>query len=166
MSLPDLFFYLISLALLGFAAAMMASRQVFRQAVYLAISLSMVAGLFVLLQAEFLAAVQILVYVGAVVILIIFAIMLTQQLGTGGGGGANALKAPALLVGLALALGLAGFGLLRGQAQEAAPGFAGGIQALGRALLGWAALPFELSSLALLGALVGALALARKEGEP
>jgi NADH-quinone oxidoreductase subunit J len=166
MSLPDLFFYLISLALLGSAAAMMASSQVFRQAVYLAISLSMVAGLFVLLQAEFLAAVQILVYVGAVVILIIFAIMLTQQLGTGGGGAANALKAPALLVALALALALAGFGWLRGTAQEASPGFAGDILALGRALLGEAALPFELSSLALLGALVGAMVLARKEEKP
>jgi NADH:ubiquinone oxidoreductase subunit 6 (subunit J) len=163
MTLPDLFFYLIALVMLGSALSMMASDQVFRQAIYLAISLAMVAGLFVLLKAEFLAAVQILVYVGAVVILLIFAIMLTQQLGTGGGGGANGLRVPALLAALALVIALAGFGVFRGLASEQAPGFPGDIKALGRVLLGEAALPFELSSLALLGALVGAMVLARKE---
>jgi len=77
-SLPDLFFYLISLSLLGFGVAMMASNNVFRQAVYLAISLAMTAGLYILLGSEFLAALQIMVYVGAVVVLLIFAIMLTE----------------------------------------------------------------------------------------
>lgn len=80
-SLPIAIGFLVcSVITLGGAIGVVTNRNLFRGAVWLMVSLFGVAGLFVLLSAEFLAAVQILVYIGAIAILFTFAVMLTRSL--------------------------------------------------------------------------------------
>src|SRR5580765_6834285 len=74
-------FYLLALLTLGSGLLAVTSRQIFRSAIYLLFSLIGVAGLYFWLQYEFIAAVQIVVYVGGIVVLIIFSIFLTQAAG-------------------------------------------------------------------------------------
>jgi len=73
-------FLVFSIVTLGGALAVVGNKNLIHGAVYLIISLFGVAGLFVLLSAPFLAAVQVLVYIGAIAILIIFAVMLTRSM--------------------------------------------------------------------------------------
>src|SRR5689334_14550040 len=75
-------FYLLGLLTLISAILSVSTRQIFRAAIYLLFSLIGIAGLYFWLQYEFIAAVQIVVYVGGIVVLIIFSIFLTQQAGT------------------------------------------------------------------------------------
>lgn len=73
-------FGILTLLTVGAALAVVIDRNLFHSALWLLVSLFGVAGLFVMLSAPFLAAVQVLVYMGAIVILIIFAIMLTRRM--------------------------------------------------------------------------------------
>ncbi|HRE47151.1 MAG TPA: NADH-quinone oxidoreductase subunit J [Aggregatilineales bacterium] len=74
------FFGILTVLTIGGALAVVINRNLFHSALWLIISLFGAAGLFVMLSAPFLAAVQVLVYIGAIVILIIFAIMLTRRM--------------------------------------------------------------------------------------
>jgi NADH-quinone oxidoreductase subunit J len=74
-------FYLLAALTLGSALLAVTTRQIFRAAIYLLFSLIGIAGFYFWLQYEFIAAVQIVVYVGGIVVLIIFSIFLTQQAG-------------------------------------------------------------------------------------
>ena len=74
-------FYLLALLTLVSALLAVTSRQIFRAAIYLLFSLIGIAGIYFWLQYDFIAAVQIVVYVGGITVLIIFSIFLTQQAG-------------------------------------------------------------------------------------
>ncbi|MBK7432551.1 MAG: NADH-quinone oxidoreductase subunit J [Chitinophagaceae bacterium] len=74
-------FYLLAALILGSGLLSVTTRQIFRAAIYLLFTLIGIAGLFFWMEYEFLAAVQIIVYVGGIVVLIIFSIFLTQQAG-------------------------------------------------------------------------------------
>src|SRR5215207_6406262 len=74
-------FYLLAGLTLGCGLLAVTSRQIFRSAIALLFSLIGVAGLYFWMQYQFIAAVQIVVYVGGIVVLIIFSIFLTQQAG-------------------------------------------------------------------------------------
>jgi NADH-quinone oxidoreductase subunit J len=82
MNLSQVIFYLISAFVLGTAVLAVTSTKIFRSAIWLLFSLVGVAALYFWMQVEFVAAVQIIVYVGGVVVLIIFSIFLTQQSGS------------------------------------------------------------------------------------
>lgn len=73
-------FFVFSIITLGGALAVVTQSNLFHAALFLMLSLFGTAGLFVLLVAPFLAAVQVLVYIGAIAILVLFAIMLTRQM--------------------------------------------------------------------------------------
>ena len=73
-------FFLMSLFILGGGLGVVTTRNLIHGALYLILSLFGVAGYFVLLAAPFLAAVQVLVYIGAIAILIVFAVMLTRSM--------------------------------------------------------------------------------------
>lgn len=73
-------FFVFSLLTLGGALGVVTSRNLIHGALYLILSLFGGAGLFVLLSAPFMAAVQVIVYIGAIAILIIFAVMLTRSM--------------------------------------------------------------------------------------
>lgn len=81
MSASAIIFYMISAFILGTGLLAVTTRKIFRSAIWLLFSLIGVAGLYFWLQMEFIAAVQIIVYVGGIVVLIIFSIFLTQQSG-------------------------------------------------------------------------------------
>src|SRR6188768_1460158 len=81
MSASAIIFYLIAAFILGTGLLAVTSRKIFRSAIWLLFSLVGIAALYFWLQVEFIAAVQIIVYVGGIVVLIIFSIFLTQQSG-------------------------------------------------------------------------------------
>ena len=169
------------------ALAVVSERDIFRAALFLVVSFLVVAGLFVLLNAEFLAVVQVLVYVGAVSVLIIFAIMLTRN--SQDGNPFNRFQLPAMLLsGLVFAAiafavvvtdwnewGNLGFAVAPGEAAAVDPShteegirnvFGDTTQVIARLLLQDFVLPMEAASVVLLAAVIGALALVReREGE-
>src|SRR5579862_8028384 len=81
MSASAVVFYILSALILASALLAVTSRKIFRSAIWLLFSLTGIAGLYFWLGMEFIAAVQIVVYVGGIVVLIIFSIFLTQQTG-------------------------------------------------------------------------------------
>ncbi|HEV3414895.1 MAG TPA: NADH-quinone oxidoreductase subunit J [Puia sp.] len=81
MSASAVVFYILAAGILVSAVLAVTSRKIFRSAIWLLFSLTGIAGLYFWLQMEFVAAVQIVVYVGGIVVLIIFSIFLTQQSG-------------------------------------------------------------------------------------
>jgi NADH-quinone oxidoreductase subunit J len=165
-------FIILTILTLGGAIMVAYDRNLFHGALWLLVSLFGVAGLFVMLAAPFLAAVQVLVYMGAIVILIIFAIMLTRQV-MGVREMANnqwpvalAMAAIAFLV-VALILSLASSNtLLLARPVQGIPLAPDNVVQFGKALVdvGQYALPFELASLLLTGAMIGAIVIARDEG--
>ncbi len=141
------------------------TRNMFHAALYLVISLFGVASMFAILEASFLAAAQLIVYVGAVAILIIFAVMLTR----GGAGSLPAnrtfntqsgLAAVVTVVTLFILLRIVPFFNYPVQAAATVPGDV--LTQLGNALMGDFVLPFEVASVLLLAALVGAIYIARE----
>ena len=164
MSGPELLF--AAFGLLAAASALLAvtSRHVVHAALWLVVALGSLAGVYLALGAEVVAMVQLLVYVGAVVVLVLFALMLTRApIGVRNdldGGRGQRIAAAAAGIGLA---GLVGGTLLTAAGDVTIkPTFAlGGPVPIGQAIFGGWALPFELLSLLLLAALVAALALSR-----
>ena len=81
MSAAAIIFYILSAFILGTGLLAVTAKKIFRSAVWLLFCLIGIAGLYLWLQMEFIFAVQIIVYVGGIVVLIIFSIFLTQQSG-------------------------------------------------------------------------------------
>lgn len=156
-------FIILSAITLLPAVVVVTSGNVVRAAMSLIPSFLGVTGLFVLLGAEFVAGIQILIYAGAIAVLILFVIMLTEG-GTGlGVRQLNEQRLPGLVVAGALTAGL--LVLVGRTAWPLAAGElpASNVTAIGTAFLTDFILAFEISSLVLLVSLVGALVIARKE---
>ena len=153
-------FYLLGgLTLLG-ALGVVLTRNLFHSALCLAVTLLGVAGLYLYLGAEFLAVAQVLIYVGAILILLIFGVMLTARIADPTVPARNRQSLLATLV----AIGLGGLLIA---AIRHTPGLATRpttvvpLATLGRQLVTTYVLPFEILSLILLAALVGAIVIAR-----
>jgi NADH-quinone oxidoreductase subunit J len=82
-AIVDIAFWLIAGSAIGTSLMVVVLRDVFKAALFLAASFLAAAGLFVLLRAEFLAAVQVLIYVGAISVLIVFTVLLVRQVSGG-----------------------------------------------------------------------------------
>jgi len=156
-------FWSLSAITIGSALMIIASRNLIHAVVFLILSFIGVAGLFLTLSADFLALVQILVYVGAIAVLMLFAILLTPRAARDNS--KTAMRYPAmLLMGLIIAAGTfvaleTDWGGMRDQAI--------GEQAkiIGESLINEYVLPFEIGAVMLTAALVGAIALAREDEE-
>ncbi len=96
----DIAFWIMAVVVIAAALAVVFLRNVFRAALALILCFIAVAGIYITLSADFLAAVQILVYVGAISVLIILAVMMTRDVWKGNP--ANRLRIPALVVAAAL----------------------------------------------------------------
>ena len=96
----DIAFWIMAVTIVGAALAVVLVRDIFRAALFLVLCLFTVAGIFVLLGADFLAAAQVLIYVGAISILIILAIMLTRDVQQASR--ASRVRIPAVIVSLLL----------------------------------------------------------------
>ncbi len=79
----DLIFWVLAAVSIASAMAVIQFRDIFRAALMLVVTFAAVAGMFVLMNAEFLAVVQVLIYAGAIAVLIIFAVLLTQDVEVG-----------------------------------------------------------------------------------
>jgi NADH-quinone oxidoreductase subunit J len=97
-------FWIFAVTIIGAALAVVTMKNVFRAAVLLVACFLGVAGIFILLSADFIAAMQILVYVGAISILVILAIMLTKELSIGSP--SNKFQFPALILAVLFCAGV------------------------------------------------------------
>ena len=121
------------------------------------------AGLYVFLAADFVAGVQVLVYVGGILVLTLFAIMLTHQIEDVRVSNRSVGRVPAFVLVLVIGSGMA-IALLRAPWHIKEEVVAGPTTyGIGDSFLGTFLLPFELASVVLLVALIGALVLSRKE---
>lgn len=151
------------LAVIGGLAAirLVTSQNVVHAALYLVVTLAMVAAVYLLLAAEFVAWVQVLIYVGAIVVLLLFSLMLTKA-PIGRDTLDNQQRGLAAVVGLALLAGLA-FLIQDAFAGARIPATPARTTELGESLFRGFVLPFEVVSVLLLAALIGAIVLARRE---
>ena len=173
----DIVFWVIAVSSIVAALAVVQVRDLFRSAVFLMVSFVGVAGMFVLLRAEFLAIVQVLIYVGAISVLVLFAIMMTRDVAEGNP--SNRLRIPAAIAAAlfgAVAISVAvttnwntieaamtGDGAISVEAGERiGEVFSNTVPWIARLLLRDFVLAFEVSSVVLLSAIIGALALVRE----
>jgi NADH-quinone oxidoreductase subunit J len=163
---PVQIIFLVTAALtLGSALLVVTSRNMIHAALWLVVSLFGIAVLYVLLEAGFLAVVQVVVYIGAIAILMIFAIMLTRKIVNETTPRFNANWGWALLVGIVMFAGLA-FILVSWPGIHTPlatlPRNADPLRELGVALVSPEAyvLPFEVASILLLAAMIGAIVVA------
>lgn len=163
MSTTTAAFYLLAAITAGSAVGVAMSRNIVYSAFALMGALLGVAGLFVLLGADFVGLVQLLVYVGGILVLSLFAIMLTHRIADVNVSNRSVGRVPGLVV-----VGLVFAGMVRVALRadwivkpggEPAPGTYG----IGNAFLTDYILPFEVASLVLLVALIGAVVVSRKE---
>jgi NAD(P)H-quinone oxidoreductase subunit 6 len=148
----------------GAGLAVVTLRNIIHSAVAMMVCFGSLAGMYALLGAPIVAAAQVLIYLGAISVLILFAIMLTQA------GDAN-LPAPfhrqlpiAIVVALAI-IGLVGWAVVRTDWGLAAEATGAAVGAIAEAIFTDYALPFEIISLLLLVAIIGAIYLARRPEE-
>lgn len=156
------FYALAGLAVAG-AIGLIVASNVFHDALLLVLTLGSVAGLYVVLGADFLAAVQVLIYVGAIMILILFGIMLTSpSVSLPNTGGRIQIGTSLLVSGGVLATILAVVGTSVWPRATATPADAATSSVLGTALFNSFALPFEIASALLLVVMIGAIVIARE----
>lgn len=161
-------FYLFALMAGCSALGVLISQNIVRMAVFLLFTLTGVAGLYFLLDAEFLAAVQLVIYAGGTLILIVFGVMLTSKSPFSRFGPKRGEVIIAAVIGVVLLAAL-----ISAIVHESFPRAAEMSQneypmiALGQALLGDYLVPFELASVLLLVVMIGAayLAKGRRRGE-
>lgn len=167
MNISSILFYAISTFILGGGILAVTSVKIFRAAIWLLCSLVGIAALYFWMQVEFIAAIQIVVYVGGIVVLIIFSIFLTQHSG-------KEMNSPAvsrkIFSALAALLGTAFVHNLivhyEGFAFNSAKPFNANVAEIGTQMLSTTShgfiLPFELVSMLLLAAMVGCIVIAMR----
>lgn len=163
MDLATVIFYFVVAVTLGSAAMVAFSRNIIHSAFSLLGTFAGVAGIYVFLGADFVAAVQVLIYVGGILVLILFAVMLTHRITDVQITNRSVGRIPALVV-----VGIFAFLLVQTiretpwqKAKEIV--YAPTTAKIGDLFLENYLLPFELASLVLLAALIGAVFLSRKE---
>ncbi len=168
----DIVFWIISVSTIVAAIAVVQQKDLFRAALFLVVCFLGIAGLFVLMRAEFLAVIQLLIYVGAISVLIIFAILMTRDVEEGNP--TNRLWIPsaalAILFGATAIfvivktewrlLEFADFGVET--SIRVGDVFANTIPWIARLLVRDFVLTFEMAGILLLAAIIGALVLVRE----
>lgn len=155
-------FYLAGALVLGGAVGVVGTRNVVHAALFLLVALMGVAGIYLLVFAEFLALVQVLLYGGAIIIVVLFALMLTR-LQEFSGTMENKQWPIAALVSLGAFI-LISIAIARGGGGALTDRAGPGVQPLGESLFTQWAIPFEVASVLLLVALIGAIVIARSGG--
>jgi NADH-quinone oxidoreductase subunit J len=164
--LVTLYFWLFSAAVIGGGIGCVTMRNVFHSALMLILSLFGVAGFFILVNAEFLAMVQVIIYIGGIMVLFLFGIMVSQNI-IGTEIRQSSAEAPWALAGASVmfifmfVLGL--FMTFPPQPTQGAMPLSNNTHELGWSLMSTYTLPFEVASILLLMAMLGAIVLVRKE---
>ena len=155
-------FYGVMAGILITAILTVTVRNLFHSAIFLAFTLLGVALVYFFLHADFLAGIQILLYVGAIMTLVIFAIMLTSKIGDPSIPQSNRQRLPVFLMLAVLAFYLIR-ALIKTPWKTASTFQATNAIQLGKALMGEFVFPFEVISVVLLVALIGAIVIARSD---
>ena len=157
-------FWLLTALTVGAALGVVAVRDLIRALVLLITSFLGVAGLYITLSADFVAVAQVLIYAGAISVLLIFAIMLTPLASRDNA--ETFLQVPGLLLAGLVAFTIGFVSLETDWSIAERGGFEETASAIGEALLSKYVLPFEMASVLLLVAMLGAIVLVRPEGTP
>lgn len=159
----EVVFILLGVIALASALLVVTTRNVVHAALWLVVTLGALAGCYLVLTAEFVAIVQVLIYIGAVVVLLLFGLMFTRapigrstELDTGNRPVAAVVAVAA--AGVLIALLVDAFRFSYVDFDQVEPGHT---QVIGSTLFGSFVLPFEVVSVLLLAALVGAIVLSR-----
>ena len=159
----DIAFWVLAIVGIAAALAVVLLRDIFRAALSLILCFLTVAGIYITLSADFLAAAQVLIYVGAISVLIILAIMLTREVQQGSP--SNKLRIPAFVVAI-LVLGAVSFALINTPWQVSTlPPLEPTTAALAVKLFGEGGfiLAVEIAAVLLLVAILGAIVLVREK---
>ncbi len=162
--LVDMVFYLIAAVVVGCAAYAITTRNIVRAVFSLLGTFFGMAGLYAMLAADFVAVIQVMVYVGGILVLMLFAVMLTSRIDSVSVSNRSAGligMAGAGLVGLVIFAILGGLAVLAPWPQAALTEYGPTVDSIGEELLGGALLPFELLSIVLLAIVIGAVVIAR-----
>ncbi|WP_256759181.1 NADH-quinone oxidoreductase subunit J [Cohnella sp. WQ 127256] len=157
-------FFLLSVCAIVGAVMAINFTKVVHTTLSIAFTFIALAGLYVLLEAEFVAFVQVLIYVGAITILMIFGIMMTKHDGEGKEPARPLLETLAA-VGCISLFGILFYGIRNANfPTESAPFIEDNTREIGMQLFTQYAIPFELMSVLLTVAFIGSIALAKREG--
>jgi len=156
-------FWSLAVVLVGSALAVVLSKNLFHSVLWLALALTGTAGVFLLLEAEFLAAVQLLLYAGGVVTIVVFAIVVTERLVGERITQTNRRITAGAVVALAFVAFVVNFISQQPLAATRQPLTADLTRALGEGVLTRFVLPFELFGVLMLAAMLGAIYFARPE---
>ncbi|MFL6090745.1 MAG: NADH-quinone oxidoreductase subunit J [Aeromicrobium sp.] len=160
--IAQVLFVLMGLVAIGSGILAVSSRHLLHAALWLVVTLGAVAGAFLLLGAELLAWVQVLVYVGAVVVLIVFALMLTRRPTAGTSAAVTGNQRPAAVISTLAALGLGTVFVFTFGGSEIEVRRPGTAESLGSAIFSDWVMAFEVLSVVLLVALIAAIVLSRR----
>jgi NADH:ubiquinone oxidoreductase subunit 6 (subunit J) len=158
---PLVFYALSALLILG-ALAVVFLPRIIHAALSLVLFFVAIAGVFILLHAEFIAAAQVIIYAGAITVLVLFAVMLTQRSQSPESNPFNLQHIAAVFVAVATFAALLPAILVARGANVPGPNV-DLTAAIGAAMLGQWILPFEIASVLLLAALIGAIVIAKEE---
>ena len=164
-------FAILTLITIGSAVKVVSTRNIVHAAFWLFPVFAGIAGFYLYLGAQFLAAIQVLIYIGAILVLIIFAVTLTRNASDTGETKSNGLVIPVVISAAVLMLALGGALLtIPGGLPKALDTMilfgnvpVTDITAFGTVLMQQYLLPFEITSVLLLSAMIGAVVLAHKE---
>ncbi|GBC84001.1 NADH-quinone oxidoreductase subunit J [bacterium HR11] len=161
--LERILFYGLALVTLGSALVVTFGRNLVRSAFALFFTLMGMAAMFVYLAADFVAVVHILVYIGGILVLILFGIWLTHRVIDLDIRAGRIQLVPGVILGLVL-MGLLGLTIRSFDLAARTPApYRATASGIGRLLLSTYLLPFEIASVALVIALVGAIVIGRRE---
>jgi NADH-quinone oxidoreductase subunit J len=138
-------------------------RNLFHAILFLVLSFVGVAGLYITLSADFVAVVQVLIYAGAIAVLMIFAVMLTPR--SGRNNAENVLQVPAVILAGLVITSVAFIALETDWRLATRGSFETTAAAIGEALVDPFVLPFEIASVLLTAAMIGAIVLVREDSE-
>jgi NAD(P)H-quinone oxidoreductase subunit 6 len=161
--LPDVLFYVIAALTVAGAAGVALSQNILYSAIGLLMALLGAGSLYVFLSADFLAVTQLLIYVGGILVLILFAVMLTNRIDQVTVSNSSFGRFGGILLFVAVAPVLLAVAAFTPWVTTTPGPLAPTTQAIGHGLLTKWLLPFEVASLVLLATLVGAVVIARKE---
>ena len=163
MSLEPIAFGVLSVVLVASALAVVLTKNLFHSVLWLALALTSTAGIFLTLDAEFLAAVQLLLYAGGVVTIAVFAIVVTERLVGDRITQTSRQLTNGFVIAAAVLVGVLSFVLRAPQSGPRPPIAEDLTRAIGESVLTRYVLPFELLALLFLAALLGAIYFARPD---
>ena len=154
-------FWMLSVITVGAALMVVAVRNLIHAVLFLILSFVGVAGLYLTLSADFVAVTQILIYAGAVSVLILFAVLLTPRAARDNA--ETFLQMPGLVLAALVAVTIGAITMVTDWNEATRGPFSETAEAIGEALLDKYVLPFELASVLLLAAMVGVILLVRED---